>query len=470
MAITSSTIRIYEDYDLLNLVKTITTQSDIDAIDVISLEEGEVYYATVQVVENGQTSEESGGYRFYTLPDCYFTALPTAVGTTINFETDVITNVVGIDRSGAVCIRTDGTSRAVYTLSDQTPFNSSFENLDEDTFYTIKPCVYDEFGRLWINDDDGQIVKTTSAPPTVAISDLNPTANTLSGTVTVNSNVPITNLVIKLLPQGGGAYIDAVGYSAQSGTQQFTASGLTADTTYTVYATATNMGGSATAEAVFSTMTVTASVTLDDCTLDSSSKTDSVYVEASGTVGSGGTLNVVGVKFFSDNSTSSTLISDTYTQQGVANLVTTVNNLPNGTTMYAFAYMEYEVGGETFVVYSTSQSVTTVPTIAFGQQNITTDSCSGSYTINGTATSMAIEYRDVSIPSWNNATVNQNNYSITNLTPNTYYFLRGTVSNASGTYTVQEQFLTDNASAPSISLTINNVTANGATANLTITE
>lgn len=434
MAITSSTIRIYSDEELQTLVRTITTQGSDSAIEVSGLSEGETYYATVQVTENQMTSEESDGYEFHTLPDCVFTETPTAVGTSIYFSTEVFTNSVGIVSEGVFCQIANASERGVYVTSDQPTFQSSVDNLRENTIYRVIPCVRDEYGRLWLNSNDTELVTTTSAPPVVGIGDLNASANSVSGSVTVLSSVPLTNLLVRLLPLGGGNYINATGYSIQSGTQQFICNGLTAGTTYTVYATATNMGGSTMSNATVTTTTVIATATLEDCSLDPQSPTDSVYVEASGTVGTGATIDLVGVKFFSSDSTSSTLIADVYGQQGSDYMIQTARNLPIGTTMYAFAYLDYVVDNEMFTVYSASQQITTQATIAIGSMNVTSNTCSGNYSVTGTATGTAVKYKTTSASNWSDAVLNGGVYSITGLSANTTYQIKATATNAGGTY------------------------------------
>lgn len=443
MAITSSTIRIYSDEELETLVKTVTTQSSSAEINVTQLTEGTEYFATVQVVDDGQTSAESGPYKFHTLPDCYFVQLPNAIGTSIYFETDVTTDTVRVQKSGVLCYDANGQSRGIYVWSDQTPFQSSVDNLAENTNYIIKPCVTDEFGRVWVNDDDGQIIRTTSAPPTVLLSNINATGTSVNGNVTVNSSVPITSLEVKLRPKAGGQYITATGYTAQSGTQQFSASGLTPDTVYTVLASARNMGGNGDAQLDFTTLSATATITLDDASLEPQHNTDSVYVEASGSVGSSAEIDTVGVRIFAQNSTSSTILGDVYGQQGESSIATTVHNLPAGTTMYVFAYMDYVVDGQTYTVYSTSEKVVTVPTITFGQQTVTDTSCSGIFTVNGTATSRTVEYKESTSAVWTSATISGNLYTISGLTPNKHYIIRGTVSNESGSYITQTEFDTE---------------------------
>lgn len=436
MAITSSTIRIYSDEELQTLVRTITTQGSDSAIEVSGLSEGETYYATVQVTENQMTSEESDGYEFHTLPDCVFSEAPTAVGTSIYFSTEVNTNSVGIVREGVFCQIANASETGVYVTSDQPTFQSSVDNLRENTTYRLIPCVRDEYGRLWLNTSDMELVTTTAAPPVVGIGDLNASANSVNGSVTVLSTVPLTNLLVRLLPLGGGTYINATGYTTQTGTQQFICNGLTAGTTYTVYATATNMGGSTMSNATVTTTTVIATATLDDCSLDPQSQTDSVYVEASGTVGTGATIDLVGVKFFSSDSTSSTLIADVYGQQGQDFLISTARNLPAGTTMYAFAYMDYAVDNQMFTIYSASQQITTQPIIVINTMNVTSNTCGGNYSVTGTATAIAVKYKTVSAGTWSDAdtSVGRNTYLINGLTPNTTYQIKATATNAGGTY------------------------------------
>jgi len=439
MAITNSKIRIYADEDLETLVKTIDTQGDANAIDASQLDEGETYWATVQItVTGGVTSEESNKYKFYTLPDIEFTLAPFAAGTSILFGVETSTNTVRIARSGVMYKETDQRSRENYVYSDgfHHDFNGQIDGLLPDTMYTLTPVVVDEFGRMWVNTPSSVYVKTSVVAPVVTIGSLNVSGNVASGSVNVVSDSPLTGLEIKLQPQGGGNYINATGYSVQDGVQQFYASGLSNDTTYNVYATATNDGGSATATATLTTLSVDAYVTLDDCDLDVQHKTDTIYVEVSGYAGSGATIDLVGARFFLDDSIGSTMVGDISGQLGETSITYHAGGLPSGTEIFVFAYMTYTVDGNSYTVYSESHSVTTVPVMEFVTQSVSQDSCAGDFTIKGNrVNAVTLQYKETSASNWSNATVNGNSYVISGLVPNTTYNLRGTVSNDSGSYT-----------------------------------
>lgn len=436
MAITRSIIRIYNDETLQTLVQTVTTNSDADSIDVSQLTQGNEYFATVQVTDNGSESEESAPYRFYTLPEVYFEDAPLASGTSIHFWTIVDTYEVGILRNGVVYREQDTDSREVYVYSDEVNYRGDIWNLQPNTTYVLTPFVMDEFGRIWRNTDDIAIVRTTSQVPSVSISYLHPTSTTITGNVTVTSDVAIDDLEVKLLPQGGGNYITATGYTAQNGTQQFTATGLNPNTTYTIYATATNVGGSATDTANFTTLSVSATVSLDSIALNIDYPTDSVDVEASGSVDAGGVIDTVGVVFFTTNSTADTPVGEASGAQGEDTIQTTASPLPSGTTLYAFAYMTYTVGSEGYTVYSDSQTVVTVPVMTFTSQTVQEDSCFGTFSITGnTLDSIVVQYKAPNDLVWHNAAISGNNYSITTLNRGVTYSLRGMATNSGGTYT-----------------------------------
>lgn len=434
--VTSSTIRIYSDEDLQNLVKTVTTSSSSDEIDITGLDEGEVYWATVQITDNGVTSEESAGYRFFTIPDCIFNDTPGVLGTSITFDVSAVTNTVPIQKCGVVLGQEGLDRRDRYYWSDQPDYRDTINNLQPNTSYTITPCVIDDLDRIWKNNSDANVIRTTAAAPQVSISGLNPSANSVTGTVTVSSDVEITGLTVRLLPQGGGTYINATGYTAQNGSQQFTATGLTANTTYNIYATATNIGGNGTDTTSFTTLTISATVTLDDCELSPSSPTDSVYVEATGTVGVGADIDTVGIRFFTTNSTTGTPMADNYGQQGQASVVGTVSGLPSGTTLYVFAYMDYLIGSELHTIYSASQTVVTVPYMQFTSQTVQETTCSGTFTVSGnTVSAVAVQYKAPNDLVWHDATVSGGSYTITNLTRGVTYSLKGTATNSGGSYT-----------------------------------
>ena len=435
MAITRSIIRIYSDETLQNLVKTVTTNSDAEAIDVTNLDEGQEYWATVQITDDGLNSEESEGYKFYTIPDCIFNDTPVVLGTSIYFDVSTVTNTVGIQKCGVI-LGQQGERRDRYYWDENPDYRGEIFGLLPNTSYILTPCVVDEFDRLWKNTSETTIIRTTSEAPQVAINNLNASATTVTGTVTVASEVEISDLLVRFLPLGGGTYINATGYTAQTGSQQFTATGLTPNTTYTIYATARNIGGNTTTTTTVTTLAITATVTLDDCDLSSQSPTDTVYVEATGTVGSGAEIDTVGIRFFTTNSTTGTPVGDEYGQQGQASVVGTVSGLPSGTTLYVFAYMDYLIGSELHTIYSASQTVVTVPVIQFTSQTVQETTCSGTFTVSGnTLSAVAVQYKAPNDLVWHDATVSGGTYTITNLTRGVTYSLKGTATNSGGTYT-----------------------------------
>lgn len=454
MAITRSIIRIYSDETLQNLVKTVTTNSDAEAIDVTNLDEGQEYWATVQITDDGINSEESEGYKFYTIPNCQFNETPGVLGTSIYFDVSAITNTVGIQKCGVI-LGQQGERRDRYYWDENPDYRGEIFGLLPNTSYNLTPCVIDEFERIWKNTSETTIIRTTSEAPQVAINNLNASATTVTGTVTVASEVEISDLLVRFLPLGGGTYINATGYTAQTGSQQFTATGLTADTTYTIYATARNIGGNTTTTTTVTTLAITATVTLDDCDLSVTSPTDTVYVEATGTVGSGAEIDTVGVKFFTSNSTTGTPVGDEYGQQGQSSIANSVGNLPSGTTLYAFAYMIYNIGADSYTVYSASQTVVTVPVMQFVSQVVQEDTCSGTFTVFGnTITSIAVQYKSPNDLVWQNATITGNTYTMTHLTRGVTYSMRGLATNSGGTYTTSTSTFTPMA-AGSVTFTDN---------------
>lgn len=453
MAITSSTIKIYSDYDLHNLIKTVTTSGATDAIDISSLDEGKRYFATVTVTDsNGLTSNESERYRFYTIPDVDFSSAPISVGTSIYYDVFTTTNDVHIARCGVVVsVAPDFTINPLYILGDLPSDRGSVDNLMENTDYYVAPYMIDEFGRNYLNIYSATLVRTTAAAPVVSLFDITASASYIKGRISVSSNATLTGLTVRLLPQGGGTYINATGYTTQTGIQEWKATGLTADTTYNIYAAASNGGGSGTDTASAYTPSVGAYVTIDDLQLNSQSETDSIYVEVSGSVSSGAVLDNVGAKVFTTNSTSGTAIADAYTQQGEANLVTTIRNLPVGTNLYVFGYVEYTINGVPYTEWTDGEEITTLATMALVSQTVGTTTCGGTYTTNGSSiTSVAVKYKPTSGIVWSNATVNNGTYTITGLTAGTTYDIKGEVTNAGGTWsTATSTFTTQTAGSAS---------------------
>lgn len=444
MAITSSTVRIYTDSDKSSLVDTIITAGATNPILAENLDEGQEYWATIAVAEDqGRDSDESPVYQFFTLPNVVFTTRPSAAGTTIQYSTAPITHTVGIARYG---IRYTTDPNQIRSRENYSWEPSGFlTNLLPKMTYYLTPVVEDVFGRRWANETERVGVATGAEAPSIMLSHVLADQTMAEGDIIITSNSPITAVSVRLQAQGSQTYINATGYTTITGVQHWTVSGLSPNTTYTVYASCANSSGVATDTTTITTNNITASVTLDDYSLSVSDPYSSIYVEAVGT-GTGIEADTVGVKFYLTDSHAGTPIADTYGQQGQTSIASTQSGLPNGEYIYGFAYMDYLIGTELDTVWSASQSLLTAPTVDFGNiYAVGATTLDGSIVPHGSVISTkTVEYKPTSGSSWTTATLNANNgFYISGLTPNTQYDLRATVSNASGSMTINTTFTTN---------------------------
>ena len=471
MAVTKTVIDIYEDQALTVLNQTITTNSDANPVEATNLDAGTAYWATVKVTSGGITSNASAPYIIYTYPDVFFVGNPTVHGTSVSFEVATTTDDVVILKCGMV-YSTDPymALNPMEDTTNQAGYQTTLTGLQPQTTYYLQPICYDTLGRIYRNPNI-VYVTTGNSIPVVTLFNITPSSSSVTGAVNVVYGGTLTNLEIRLRPTAGGSYITATGYTTTTGQQQWTCAGLTPGVNYTVFAAASSTDGNGTAEDSFDTTASGAYVTLDDCVL-ANPNTSSIHVEASGFMDTGDVLDTVGVMVFTSNDHTGVPVADVYGQQGEQNLVRQINNLPAGTTLYAFAYADYYAAGiqTTTRVWSASQSVLTVPTIEWSLvSTVGNTTYSGGVVVSGQAatTTVAVAYKASSDSTWTSVSVSAGGgFSITGLTPNTAYDLRATASNASGSSVIGRSFTTSVSTATVVISTIHSITPASATAEI----
>lgn len=473
MAINTTTVKLYNNQQKGTQIGTVYTASDANPILADGLSVGKTYYATITATDtHGETSAESPVYAFRTLPNVSFVGTPSATGTTIFFEVDTATTDVGIARCGVIYSKDFDFSvvRPYYDWTDQSGYQSFIPNLDEGTIYYIAPIVEDEYGRVYINETQKTGITTGVNAPSIMLMNIIANQTTAEGDIYIESSAAITAVSVRLLPTGGGNYIDATGYTTATGLQHWTVSGLAPSTEYTVYASCSNAGGSDTATGTLTTNNVEASVTLEDFSLVVGSKTDSVYVEAVGT-GQNIEIDTVGVKFYTVDSHSGTPIADAYGQQGQTSLQTTQSGLPSGEYIYGYAYMDYVIGSDVNTVWSASQSVLTVPTVSFSNvYAVSATSIESSIVpVGSVITTKTLTYSVVGSTTWYTSSLNGNSFRITNLQPDTEYRVRATVGNASGSSNYTETYRTATPTPTVTTVNATDITPSAARVNITIT-
>lgn len=189
MAITKTVIDIYEDQALTVLNQTVTTNSDANPVTIGTLDAGTKYYATVKVTENGTESQASEVYPFYTYPDVYFSATPTASGTSITFSVLTSSTDVDIDQCGVVIAVDQYFSvNPAYYMSPHgiDGYQYTITGLLENQTYYIAPIVYDELGRIYQNPNYATVTTGTQPPTVVALSATNITPIAADITISIS--------------------------------------------------------------------------------------------------------------------------------------------------------------------------------------------------------------------------------------------------------------------------------------------
>lgn len=186
---------------------------------------------------------------------------------------------IGVDSCGVyISTNASGANATKYTASGEQEFGQGWTitGLTENTTYYVVPWVRDNLNREYVGDwSEAETVNTGYGNPTVVISNVATTTDTISGNVTITTNDTLASAYIDLWPTGGQTHYH-INLSNTTGLQTFSISNGDTDrdgntisiqpsTEYriTVYATNTSGGvGSdiatcTTAQAVPSTLAIT---------------------------------------------------------------------------------------------------------------------------------------------------------------------------------------------------------------------
>lgn len=469
MAIVSSLIRLYAS-DQVTLLATYPTSGSSTAIPIDGLTAGTEYYVTAQVTDDGGlTSLESPQYDFYTLPDVEYFSAPTASATSIGAQLTGITNDVAIDYYGLAYDTSSSFNNPSYTTPAQQGA-VDINGLSEHTTYYVRPYVIDEFGRRWVNTDQRSVTTSYSVPviawsgsPTVG-------SETFSASVNITSTTNITNAYVQYTPQGGSAQTYAL--SASTGTQSFTLTGLTPNTNYQIRVYATNSGGSGTST-VLNVTTSAASISVAVSNVSVNNTNNVIAATSTATVGTGITITGHYLDLY-DNNAHTGVAAETY--NGGANAVINNNfsNADPNDTYYVFGRVTYTVSGDanTYTAWSVGYQVDTYSLLSFGTITVGNTDASIPYSVQGTASSVDVSYSTdqtnwTTIPA---SSMSGGTLSLTSLTPNTTYYLRGRCQTSGLGW---QGYVTDNFTTTQVLpvvtvLAPTNVTPISATINLSI--
>ena len=434
MAITQSTIRVYEDSAKTTLIATEVTSGSATSIHIDGLPEGSELYATAQVTDDSSlTSVESAVYQFYTLPNVVYFSQP--VGTTdgtISAQLDSITDVVAVDYWGLRY----STDQYFTTYTDTTPSQRGdidILGLTEHTTYYVEPYIIDEFGRKWVNDEAAVTVAVPYAKPVITWTGTSSIGTTTwTQQVNIQSTAAITDAYIQYGPQGGTQTTHSL--SNQTGTQTISLSNLTPGTTYTFRVYATNVSGTSNSSILTAT-TSGASAGVSVAFNALSNTTNSLDVTSTATLDASATItgHTVSAHLRSDGADTPV---ESHTQSTPSSTYSpTFGHLDADTEYYIFSTVTYTLGSDPTVLTATSTAliVETYSLVVFGNATVTNNSASIPYATDGVATNLNFDYSADSGTTWSAiaySSLSSGTLSLTGLTPNQTYMLRGRAQNA----------------------------------------
>jgi uncharacterized protein (TIGR02145 family) len=335
-------------------------------------------------------------------------------------------------------------------------FTSQITGLLPVTTYYIRAYAVLQWGVLYGNELS---FETGASPPTVvttAVSQITTHSAIVSGEVTGTGGAPVTARGIAFGTSPNPSIQDNI-INAGSGTGVFTSNitGLNPGTQYYVRAFATNSGGTTYgSQQVFTTNTALPTVTTSQVSaLTHNSAT------AAGNVTSTGGLNISARGIAYSTSTNPTLSSSTLSAgSGTGNFSVNLSGLNPNTTYYLRAYATNSLGTAygNQVIFTTEPTPVApeVSTNSIGSVTYNSAIVYGDVTSSGTSTvtSRGVAYATSTQPTVSNHTATSGSgtgsftSNLTNLTPNTTYYVRAfATSNAGTSYGNQLSFKTDDA-------------------------
>lgn len=468
MAITQSIIKLYSDQAMTQLVGTYT-DTDNDQHEVLTgLTPGTQYWLTVESENSyGNWSDPKQG-TFYTIPQVNLTGV-------VNKGDTSFLRPVAETTTSAVPVSVKGLEYATDNLfSDAVRVpNYTVTGLTENTTYYYRPWCRDIFGREWVNTSDVDSVTTMYSVPEVLYKSINGASlTTFDCTITVNSLDTVSSVYAELTTSG---VTTTIPLTAATGDQHVVLTGLSPNTNYDIQIFAVNSSG--TGSSVLYNFTTQQQTGVMDVILRSGQLVDSSdnSVTASCDVSYDHdevTLVSNSVYIYDDASHSGNIID--FDSGSTDSFTAYLTNLADDETYYVFGKAEYTVGIDptVYVEWSTPVQIHTYSLLSFISITPGNDNCQVVFTVSGNSTNTQVEY------SIDNVTFTQvpvgnpqgDTLTITGLTPNTNYYLRGRAQNQAGWQTyVEDTFTTTGVVPLGIHLNnISNISGSGATVNLTI--
>lgn len=468
MAITQSTVRVYEDSLKQTLVGSwIGSAPNWTTIAVDDLEEGKEYYATAQVTVDGLQSAESQVYRFYTLPDVSYFTPPAVTEGQISTQMLAVTEDVTVSYFGLQYATNSSFSPMTEVQSSQGGLD--INGLVENTTYWVRPFVIDEYNRKWVNTTLTEQLTTPYAKPVVTWTGMAAVGiDTYQHQINIQSTAAITDVTVYY---SDGSTTSSFNLQNQTGTQQISISGLTPNTSYSVYVKATNASGYTNS----STETFTtgqAQMAVEVTQAQVSNTNNIISVTSRATYDSSITLISNSVELWENNSHTGTAY-----ESNTGSTDTYSNNLAHANpdeTYYVFGHVTYTIGSDPTVLeaWSSPVTVTTYALLSFGNITTSNDTASIPYSVLGVPISDDIAYSSDSGTTWTSipvSTLSGGTLHLSGLTPNTVYQLRGRCQSTAGWQAyVTTSFTTTNVLPVVTVSSVTNIEPTQATVNLTI--
>lgn len=467
MAITQSIIKLYSDQAMTQLIGTYTDTGNDQHEVLTGLTPGTQYWLTVESENSyGNWSDPRQG-SFITIAQVNLTGYVSKNSDSFIRQVLITTADLGVNVVGLEYDTDPSFSNPIRIAS------TTVTGLTENTTYYYRPWCRDVFGREWVNTSDVDSVITSYAVPKIDWKSINGAGlTTFDATITVNSLDTVSSVYAELSTSG---VTTTIPLTAATGDQHVVLTGLSPNTNYDIQIFAVNSSG--TGSSVLYNFTTQQQQGVMDVILRSGQLVDPSdnSVTASCDVSYDHdevTLVSNSVEIY-DNPTHSGSVID-FDSGSTDSFTAYLTNLADDETYYVFGKAEYTVGSDptVYTEWSTPVQIHTYSLLSFISITPGNDNCQVVFTVSGSSTNTQVEY------SIDNVTFTQvpvgnpqgDTLTITGLTPNTNYYLRGRAQNQAGWQTyVEDTFTTTGVIPMSIHLNnISNISGSGATVNLTI--
>jgi len=246
---------------------TITEQGSPSTVNMsyatlgVNLSAGEQYCCRARCTnDESYTTDWTAVYAFKTLILAEINTLTGGSGTiapelTFTYNNQVLTNT---ECGVYVSTNSSGSNATKIPASDEQEAGQGWiiTGLSENTTYYVIPYVIDDLGREYKGDwANAETANTGYAAPTVSISNVATTYNSITGNINVSTNTTLSSIYLTVQPTGGGSF-SRINLTATTGTQAFSITNgmndyqgnpitINPSTEYriTVYATNSGVGG-----------------------------------------------------------------------------------------------------------------------------------------------------------------------------------------------------------------------------------